>query len=185
MTTPIHGRLSDLYGRRPVLLISIALFVAASVLCALSQTMPELIAARVLQGVGGGGLRSVSQAAIADVIPPRERGRYQGYFRASWRSRTAGPGAGRVLCPISDLAMDLLDQHPVRCLGAFVLCNRNLRRLPRPRRKPAIDWLGAVLILAVDDADPDRASAMPSAAGGWGRIGGLVPIAVGIVLVGT
>ena len=65
VTTPIYGRLSDLYGRRPVLLISIGLFVAASVLCALSQTMPQLIGARILQGVGGGGLRSVSQAAIA------------------------------------------------------------------------------------------------------------------------
>ena len=95
VTTPIYGRLSDLYGRRPILLISIALFVAASVLCALSQTMLQLIAARVLQGVGGGGLRSVSQAAIADVIPPRERGKYQGYFSSVMAvSNLLGPVLG-------------------------------------------------------------------------------------------
>ena len=95
VTTPIYGRLSDLYGRRPILLVSIALFVLASVLCALSQTMVQLIAARVLQGVGGGGLRSVSQAAIADVVPPRERGRYQGYFSSVMAvSNLLGPVLG-------------------------------------------------------------------------------------------
>src|SRR5258708_33466740 len=78
ITTPIYGRLSDIYGRRPVLLASIGLFVGASVLCALSQTMPQLIGARILQGLGGGGSRSVSPAALAEVLPPPERGRPQG-----------------------------------------------------------------------------------------------------------
>src|ERR1700739_1629575 len=63
VTTPIYGRLSDLYGRRPILLVAIAFFVGASVLSALAQTMPQLIGARILQGIGGGGLRSVAQAA--------------------------------------------------------------------------------------------------------------------------
>src|SRR5260221_3875254 len=95
ITTPIYGRLSDIYGRRLVLLASIGLFVGASVLCALSQTMPQLIGARILQGLGGGGLRSVSQAAIADVIPPRERGRYQGYFSSVFTiSNALGPVLG-------------------------------------------------------------------------------------------
>src|SRR5260370_23583049 len=78
--TPLYGRLSDMFGRRPLMLTALGLFVGASVLCALAQTMPQLIAMRVLQGIGGGGLRAVSQAVIADLIAPRERGRYQGYF---------------------------------------------------------------------------------------------------------
>src|ERR1700761_2837957 len=95
VTTPIYGRLSDLYGRRPILLASIAIFVAALVFSAMSQTMPQLIVARTLQGVGGGGLRSVSLATIADVITPRERGRYQGYLSSVMAvSNLLGPMLG-------------------------------------------------------------------------------------------
>jgi EmrB/QacA subfamily drug resistance transporter len=184
VTTPIYGRLSDLYGRRPILLVSIALFVAASVLCALSQTMPELIAARVLQGVGGGGLRSVSQAAIADVIPPRERGRYQGYLSSVMAiSNLLGPVLGGFFA-------DYLSWHWIFWINlpfgalALVLCNRNLRRLPKPQRKPIIDWLGAGLIVAATTPILIGIGRVESA-GGWGRIDVLVPIAIGIVFLGV
>jgi EmrB/QacA subfamily drug resistance transporter len=183
VTTPIYGRLSDLYGRRPVLLISIALFVAASVLCALSQTMPELIGARVLQGVGGGGLRSVSQAAIADVVPPRERGRYQGYFSSVMAiSNLLGPVLGGFFAEDLSWHWIFWINIPFGAL-ALVLCNRNLRRLPRPRRKPVIDWLGAALIIASTTPILIGVAGV-QAAGGWGRIDVLVPIAIGIVLLG-
>ena len=147
VTTPIYGRLSDLYGRRPILLVSIALFAVASVFCALSQTMLQLIGARILQGIGGGGLRSVSQAAVADVIPPRERGKYQGYFSSVMAiSNLLGPVLGGFFA-------DYLSWHWIFWINlpfgalALILCNRNLRRLPKPRRKPVIDWLGAALII--------------------------------------
>src|SRR5258708_30883244 len=163
-------------------MVGVALFAGASILCALSQTMEQLIAARILQGIGGGGLRSVSQAAIADVIPPRERGRYQGYFSSAMAiANLLGPVLGGFFA-------DYLTWHWIFWINipfgvlALVLCNRNLRRLPKLRRKPAIDWLGAVLILgsttpiliAVDRAE---------SAGGWMQVGVLVPLAIGIVVL--
>jgi EmrB/QacA subfamily drug resistance transporter len=182
VTTPIYGRLSDLYGRRPILMISIGLFLAASVCCALSQSMLQLIGARVLQGVGGGGLRSVSQAAIADAIPPRDRGRYQGYFSSVMAiSNVLGPVLGGFF-------VDYLSWHWIFWvnlpfgLAAIVLCNRNLRRLPKPRRKPVIDWFGAALIAA--SATPILLGiGRVEAGGGWLRLGVLVPLAIGCLFL--
>jgi MFS family permease len=110
--------------------------------------MPQLIGARILQGLGGGGLRSVSQAAIADVIPPRERGRYQGYLSSVMAiSMVLGPVLGGWF-------VDYLSWHWIFWINipfglvALVLCDRNLRRLPLPRGRAIIDWFGAVLLAA-------------------------------------
>ena len=178
VTTPIYGKLSDLYGRRPILSVAITLFLGASVLCALSQNMPQLIGARVLQGVGGGGLRSVALAAIADIIPPRERGRYQGYFSSTMAiSNVLGPVLGGFFSEYLTWHWIFWINLPFGLL-ALLLCWRNLRRLPKPRRRPIIDWLGAALILA--STTPILIGlGQAEAAAGWGRSEVLVPLAIG------
>ena len=96
--TPIYGKLSDLYGRRELLLVGIALFAVGSLLCALAPSMLLLIAARALQGAGGGGLISLANTVVADVISPRDRGRYQGYFASVFATASiAGPVLGGFL----------------------------------------------------------------------------------------
>src|SRR5277367_5143023 len=127
--TPIYGRLSDIYGRRALLLPAIALFVVASALCALSQTLWQLIAFRALQGVGGAGLMAMAQAAIADVVAPRERGRYQGYMASTWGiASIAGPIIGGWVTDTLTWRWIFWINLPI-ALIAMLLCDRALRLL--------------------------------------------------------
>src|SRR5206468_9114743 len=92
---PIYGKLGDLYGRKIVLQTAIVIFLIGSALCGLSQNMAELIAFRAVQGLGGGGLIVTSQGIVGDILPPRERGRYQGLFGAVFGvTSVAGPLLG-------------------------------------------------------------------------------------------
>ncbi|MBV8916467.1 MFS transporter, partial [Bradyrhizobium sp.] len=94
---PVFGTLSDIYGRRAMIIVSLSLFVAGSVLCAVAPNMPVLILARGLQGLGGGGIMPVVQTVISDVISPRERGQYQAYFSGVWMlAGIGGPVLGGV-----------------------------------------------------------------------------------------
>ena len=98
VAAPIYGRLGDQYGRRNLMLVALCFFIVASLLCAICTSIEALTAARVLQGLGGGGLMTSSQALIGEAIPPRERARYQGYLATVGISANAfGPVAGGYL----------------------------------------------------------------------------------------
>ncbi len=144
--TPIYGKLSDIFGRRALLLPAIVLFGIASVACALAQTLPQLIAARVVQGLGGAGLMSMAQAVIADVVAPRERGRYQGYMAGTWASASvAGPIIGGWLTESFSWHWIFWINVPI-CALAFVASGRALRILRVVRRPARIDYAGAALL---------------------------------------
>src|ERR1700732_1914898 len=98
VAAPVYGRLGDEYGRRRLMIVGLCIFVAASMLCALCTSIETLTAARVLQGLGGGALMTLSQALVGEAIPPRERARYQGYLAAvGICANTFGPVAGGYL----------------------------------------------------------------------------------------
>ena len=95
IAAPVYGRLGDVLGRRRMMFVALGVFVAASVLCALASSIVWLTAARLLQGLGAGGLMTLSQALVGEAVPPRERARYQGYMAGVFVcSSTFGPVAG-------------------------------------------------------------------------------------------
>ena len=145
--TPIIGKLSDIYGRRALLLPSLVLFIAASMACGFSQTLPQLIVARAFQGLGGAGLFAMAQASIADVVSPRERGRYQGYMASMWAlSSIAGPILGGWATDHLSWRWVFWANLPIGLI-AMALCVRALGVIKHTRRVAQIDWTGAGLII--------------------------------------
>ncbi len=148
--TPILGKLSDNWGRRALLLPGLVVFVIASLGCGFAQTLTQLIVARAVQGLGGAALMSMSQAAIADVVSPRERGRYQGYMASMWGlSSIAGPVVGGWVTDHISWRWIFWANLPLGLI-AMVLCERALRIIRAQHRPVRIDCLGAsVLVLGV------------------------------------
>ena len=146
-TMPLYGKLSDQYGRKPMIYVAIITFLIGSVLCGLAQNLLELIIFRAIQGLGAGGLLPLSQIIIGDIVTPAERGRRQGSIVAVFAvCSVVGPVLGGVIT-------DLLSWHwifyvnlPVGAVGLFAIA----RALRRPHRSEArrIDYLGSVLLTA-------------------------------------
>ena len=145
VTVPLYGKLSDLYGRRRLFLVAITVFLAGSALCGVAQSMGELIAFRALQGIGAGGLIPLSQAAIADLFPPRERGRYQAYISGMWAiAAVAGPLLGGTLADHASWRWIFYINLPLGLL-ALVVVVRTMHTQTHIREH-RIDYLGAALL---------------------------------------
>ncbi|EEP72931.1 drug resistance transporter, emrB/qacA subfamily [Micromonospora sp. ATCC 39149] len=146
-STPLYGKMADLYGRRPVFLFSIGTFLLGSLLAGLSQDMTQLIVTRGVQGLGAGGLMTLAFTIISDVVSPRERGRYQGLFGAVFGiASVAGPLVGGYFAETSWRWIFYLNV-PLAIL-AIVVCYHVMRLIPFQRREHTIDWLGAALLVA-------------------------------------
>jgi EmrB/QacA subfamily drug resistance transporter len=146
--TPLYGKLSDIHGRRGMMLIAIALFVLGSLACALAPSMTALVLSRALQGMGGGGLMALAQTIIADIVSPRERGRYQGYIAGVFAvSSVGGPVLGGFLTEHLDWSLIFWINLPLG-LAALAMTSNVLKRVPFHPRKHRLDVLGAVLMMA-------------------------------------
>jgi EmrB/QacA subfamily drug resistance transporter len=152
ITTPLYGKLSDIYGRKPFFLLAISIFVAGSALCGLATNMYMLAGFRAFQGLGAGGLFSLALAILADIVSPQQRPRYMGYFMAVFAtSSVLGPvvggflsGQNRIL-GITGWRWIFWVNVPIGLI-ALVVVNRVLR-LPHRRNEHAIDWQGSVALI--------------------------------------
>lgn len=145
--TPFYGKLGDLFGRKPVLMAAIALFVLGSLACGLAWSMESLIAARVLQGLGGGGLMTSAFGIMADLFEPRERAKYQGYGSAVFTlSGLIGPVAGGLISQAIGWEYIFLINLPI---GIAVIATLALA-MPKfaTGRRPSIDYAGGLLLAA-------------------------------------
>jgi len=152
ISTPLYGKLSDIYGRRGFFLFAIGIFIVGSMLCGLSQNMYELAAFRAIQGIGAGGLMSMALAIIGDIVPPRERARYQGFFLAVFGTASViGPILGgffagqESIMGITGWRWIFYLNVPIG-IAAMAVVARVLH-LPHTRTDHRIDWPGAISLI--------------------------------------
>ncbi len=144
-TMPLYGKIGDVYGRKRVLLFAIALFTLGSMACGLAQTMPELLVARVVQGLGGGGLPVLGMAILGDLIPPRQLGRWLGYQGMLFAVAViAGPLIGGLFVDHLSWRWAFFVNVPFALASVLILIPR--LHLPHRRIEHAIDYLGSALL---------------------------------------
>jgi EmrB/QacA subfamily drug resistance transporter len=184
ISTPLYGKLSDIYGRKPFFLFAIAIFIAGSALCGLSRSMPELAAFRAIQGIGAGGLFSMALAIIGDIVPPRQRARYQGYFLAVFGTASVlGPVLGGLfagtdsILGVSGWRWIFYINVPIG-LAALAVVSRVLH-IPHERREHRIDWPGAVALIIC--LVPLLIVAEQGRSWGWGSELSMLCYAIGVV----
>ena len=184
ISTPLYGKLSDLYGRRPFFITAISVFVAGSALSGAAHSMYQLAAFRAFQGLGAGGLFSLALTIIGDIVPPRERAKYQGYFLAVFgTSSVLGPVVGGFLAGQATILgfagwrWVFLVNVPIGIAALFVV-GRNLH-LPHTRRDHRIDWPGAVALIVA--LVPLLTVAEQGRTWGWASGGAVLCYAVGLL----
>ena len=147
VVAPLYGKLSDIYGRRGMMLVALGVFMAGSAACAAAPSMLMLILGRGLQGIGGGGIVPLTQSIIADAVPPRERGYYQAYTGSVWIvAGAAGPVLGGVIAEHLHWSVIFWLNVPL-ALAAAMLSNRQLKLVPVHERSHKIDLAGAALMM--------------------------------------
>ncbi len=144
---PLYGKVADIHGRRFTLRIAILTYMAGSLVCALAPNMPVLILGRVLHGLGGGGLSSMGMIVLGDLVSPKERGRYYGYFAVAYTTAGGtGPLLGGLIADHLHWSVIFWINIPMG-LAALAITSSLLRRLPRYERPHQLDFVGAALIV--------------------------------------
>ena len=184
IVTPIYGKLSDIFGRRPLFIIAIVLFLLGSIACSFAQDMIQLAASRALQGLGAGGLMSLPLTIMGDVLSPRERAKYQGYFLAVFGvSSILGPLIGGVLAGADQiLFLDgwrwvFLFNLPIGVAAVWMVFR--YLHLPAHHERVKIDWWGAALLVV--GVVPLLLVGEQGREWGWGSAAAIACYAVGAI----